>query len=231
MENQEMIARKKFLWIAVSVLVVLSLLSGWLYLRPGIYVDGSFLYRNSADSYHRQQDEIRMYKEDAATRFEVIWKGQENAATLVWGEQTQNSGTQVCVTFQDGSIIEGIWKGDTLTDADGRDLSFPAEIVVTTNGERPPMSNMAWSKTFCRLSLGDTETRGSILFIFIGTVAYVLGSLGFLFPNKMFFFLRSWQFEKAELSYERIGMVKASSIAVMVFGEIIIMHIIPLLIS
>ncbi len=225
MENQEMMARKKFLLIAVPVWFVLFLLSGWLFLRPGIYVDGSFLYRSSADCYRRQQDEIRMYKEESATRFEVIWDGQKNAATLVWGEQTQNNGTQVCVIFQDGSIIEGIWKGDTLTDADGRDLSFPAEIVVTTNGERPPMSNMAWSKTFCRLSLGDTETRGSILFIFIGTVAYVLGSLGFLFPNKMFFFLRSWQFEKAELSYEGRFVEKAGAIVAMILGTIIMLHI------
>lgn len=221
MTRQEHSKEKKFLWIAVPIWVVLVLLSGWIYLRPGIYVSGSFLYQSSADCYRRQQNEIRMYQEDDAVRFEVIWDGQENAATLVWGEPTQNNGTQVSVTFQDGSIIEGIWRGDTLIDADGKDLSFPAGITVTINEERPSVPNITWSETFCKLSLGATETRGSVLFIFIGTVAYVLGSLSFLFPDNMYFFLRRWQFEQAELSDAGRFVQKASAIVAMILGGII----------
>lgn len=222
MTRQEHEKKMKFLWIAVPIWVVLVLLSGWIYVRPGIYVSGSFLYRSSADCYRRQQNEIRMYQEYDAVRFEVIWDGQENAATLVWSEPTQNNETQVSVTFQDGSIIEGIWRGDTLIDADGKDLSFPAEITVTINEERPPVPNITWSKTFCRLSLGATETRGSVLFIFIGTLAYVLGSLSFLFPNNMYFFLRRWQFEQAELSDAGRFVQKASAIVAMILGGIVI---------
>lgn len=222
MTRQERTEKMKFLWIAVPIWVVLVLLSGWIYVRPGIYVSDSFLYRSSADCYRRQQNEIRMYQEYDAVRFEVIWDGQENAATLVWGEPTQNNGTQVSVTFQDGSIIEGIWRGDTLIDADGRDLSFPAGITVTVNRDRPPIPNITWSETFCRLSLGATETRGSVLFIFIGTVAYVLGSLSFLFPDNMYFLLRRWQFEQAELSDAGLLVQKASAIVAMILGGIVI---------
>lgn len=231
MERQERAVRKKFLWIAVPVWVVLVVLSGWLYLRQGIYVDGDFLYRRGADCYRRQQDEIRMYEEGAATRFEVTWDGRKNTAVLEWGEPAWNNGTQVCVTFQDGSVIEGIWKGDTLSDADGWDLSFGSvEIAVTVNGKRSPVSDVAWSKIFCRLSLGDTETKGSWLFLFIGTVAYVLGALGFLFPDNTHFFLRRWQYEKAELSDAGRFIEKSGGIIIMIFGGAMMLHLFLLLI-
>lgn len=228
MERQERAVRKKFLWIAVPVWVVLVILSGWIYLRQGIYVDGDFLYRRGADCYRRQQDEIRMYEEGAATRFEVTWDGRKNTAVLEWGEAAGNNGTQVCVTFQDGSVIEGIWRGDTLLDADGRDLFFDSvEIVVTENEKRSPVSNAAWSSIFCRLSLGDTETKGSWLFLFIGTAVYISGAVGFLFPDKTHFFLRRWQYEKAELSAEGRFAVKANGIVAMILGGIMMILDIP----
>lgn len=225
MERQERAVRKKFLWIAVPVWVVLVVLSGWIYLRQGIYVDGDFLYRSGADCYRRQQDEIRMYEEGAATRFEVTWDGRKHTAVLKWGEPAGNNGTQVCVTFQDGSVVEGIWNGDTLSDADGRDLSFGSvEIVTTVNGKRPSVSDATWSSIFCRLSLGDTETKGSWLFLFIGTVAYVLGALGFLFPDNVHFFLRRWQYEKAALSDAGRFVAKIGGIVAMILGGIMMLH-------
>lgn len=225
-EKQEREAIKKFLWVSVPVWVILAVLSGWINLRQGIYVDGDFLYSRGQGYYSRQQDEIRMYEEGSDTRFEVIWDGIKKNATLVWGEAVGNNGTRVCVTFQDGNKIEGIWNGETLSDADGKDLAFGRyDVVVTVNGKRSPVSDITWSKIFCKLSLGDTDTKGSIVFIFIGTMSYVLGALSFLFPDKTHFFLRGWQYERAELSDAGRLIAKTGGVVVMVLGGIIMLQI------
>ncbi len=225
-EKQEREAIKKFLWISVPVWVILATLSCRINLRQGIYVDGDFLYSEGQGYFCRQQDEICMYEEGPDTRFEVIWDGIKKDATLVWGEAVGNNGTQVYVTFQDGNIIEGIWNGENLSDAEGKDLAFGRfDVVVTVNGKRSPVSDIAWSKIFCRLSLGDTDTKGSIVFIFIGTMSYVLGVLSFLFPDKTHFFLRGWQYERAELSDAGRLIAKTGGIVVMVLGGIIMLQI------
>lgn len=96
-------------------------------------MDGDFLYSSGQGCYRRQHDEIRMYEEGPATRFEVIRDGIKKDATLVWGEAVGNNGTRVCVTFQDGNIIEGIWNGETLSDG-GRLIAKAGGIVVMVLG-------------------------------------------------------------------------------------------------
>lgn len=217
---------RKFLWIAIPIWIVLAALGGWLHLRQGIYVNGDFLYRSGADCYRRLQDEIRITESGTGTEFEVTYDGIKDTATLVWGGQTAAGQTPVCVTFQDQSTVEGIWDGKTLCDADGRDLAYDlGEIVVTPNGKRPPVSHTEWSRIFCRLAIGDTETRGSIVFLLIGTIAYALGILGFLFPDKAHFLFRRWQYDRAELSDAGIFVTKASGIVVMILGAVMMLQL------
>lgn len=233
-ERQERAARKKFLWIAVPVWIVLTVFGCWFHLRPGIYVDGDFLYRSGPDCYRSLQTEIRSSQEGDAIRFEAVRDGRETTAVLVWGGAPANeNGQQVSLTFQDGTVMEAVWDGEFLTGEDGKDIFFGTVehlVTVTVNGKRPPLSNDVWSRIFCRLASGETETRGSWLFLFIGTAAYVLGALGFLFPDNTHFFLRRWQYEKTELSDAGRFIEKSGGIIMMIFGGAMMLHLFLLLI-
>ena len=222
-KRQEEMARKKFLWIAVLVWTVLTLLGGCFFLRPGIYVQDDFLYRTSPGCYRSWWNEIRSCQERDAIKFEAVWHGQQTTALLVWhGEDSNGRGQRVSVSFQNEIVVEGIWNGAGLLEEDG---FFKQEVTIIVNQQLPPPTEIEWSRIFCRIASEKEETRGHAAFLVFGTVAYVMGALGFLFPDKMHFFMRRWQYEQPELSDMGRAAEKTGSILVMIIGGIVLSQI------
>ncbi len=231
MEKQERAARRKFLWIAAPVWLVLVVISGLLYLRKGVYVDGDFLYRSGPDCYRSRRTEISMVKEGDTASFKALKDSRETNAILTWlAPADAGRNRQVSIVFQSGTVIEASWNGENLVGADGRPLSFGPWVTVVINGKCPPLSEGVWCAVFCRLASGEMETRGSILFILLGTIGYVLGTAGFLFPDKVHFFLRRWQYAKPELSDEGRFVAKVSAISVMILSGAMMLHLFLLLV-
>lgn len=230
MEKQERAAQRKFLWIAASVWLALAVISCLLYLRKGIYVGGDFLYRSGSDCYRGGGTEINMVKEGDTVRFEALRDGRETNAVLTWLAPADGKYRQVNITFQNGTVIEASWDGAFFTGADGRPLFLETQITVSINGKRPPLSKATWGAVFCRLASGETETRGSVLFLFLGTIGYVLSAAGFLFPDEVHFFLRRWQYVKPELSDEGRFVAKISAIVGMILSGVMMLHLFLLLV-
>lgn len=225
MEKQERAARRRFLWIAAPVWLALVVISSLLYLRKGIYVEEEFLYRSGSDCYRNQRTEISMVKEGDTVRFKALRDGREANAVLTWLTPADAGGyRQVSIVFQSGTVIEAGWNGEHFVGADGRPLLGEPRVTVSVNGKRPPLSEDAWGAVFCRLASGETETRGSILFLFLGTIGYALGAAGFLFPDKLHFFLRRWQYAEPELSDGGRFVARISAIVTMILGGVLMLH-------
>ncbi len=231
MEKQERAARRKFLWIAVPVWFALVVISSLLYLRKGIYVGDDFLYRSASDCYQGGGTEISMVREGDTVSFQALRDGRETNAVLTWtAPAVAGKYRPVSIAFQSGTVIEAGWNGEQLVSADGSPLLGGPQVTVSINGKRPPLSEDAWSAVFCRLASGETETRGSMLFLFLGTIGYVLGAAGFLFPDKAHFFLRRWQYAKPELSDEGRFVAKICAIVTMILGGVLLLQLFFLLV-
>ena len=104
---------------------------------------------------------------------------------LLWhGEDSEGKGQRVSVSFPNAVVVEGVWNGTVLLGEDG---FYRPEVTMIVNGKEPPPSEASWSRTFCRIASGKEETRGVAAFLVIGTIAYVLGVLGFCFQIRCIF--------------------------------------------
>lgn len=201
--------------IIIGVFVVALVFSGVINFRKGIYIGDRFFYKSSDSSYNYNTDNrIIVQKNDGSTDFIIIIGGEQQSANLQWAQEN------VTLTYDDGTVINGIWDKDQLCGEDGFPITYSGIISVHTGGEeeRYSVSKDIISDTLCRIDKSQTEFRGSILMVIAGSILYLAGALTFLFPNKSHFFMRGWAYKKQELSDEGILAEKIGAVAIMVLG-------------
>ena len=109
-------------------------------------------------------------------------------------------GDQVTFSFADDTI-NGTWTGDQLLAADGSPVGWD-EMQIIAGNEKPVISDETYSNALGHILYGNLESISFWGFTVLGVLIYVLGIVQIYYPDKVYFFLRRWQFQNAELSDE-----------------------------
>ena len=109
-------------------------------------------------------------------------------------------GDQVTFSFADDTI-NGTWTGDQLLAADGSPVGWD-EMQSFASDDKHTVSDAAYSNVLGRILYGNLESISFWGFTVLGVLIYVLGIVQIYYPDKVYFFLRRWQFQNAELSDE-----------------------------
>ena len=194
-----------FLVIAAILAVVIG---GYFTLRKGVYIGDDFYYKVSADKFvHNTSNYVEHTKDNT---FLLVADGKKANVSY-----TMN-GDQVTFSFADDSI-SGTWMGDQLIAADGSPVGLD-EIQITTGNEKPAISNETYSNVLGHILYGNLESISFWGFTVFGILIYVLGIVQIYYPDKVYFFLRRWQFQNPELSDEGKAVVVIGGVILCIIG-------------
>ncbi len=194
-----------FLVIAAILAVVIG---GYFTLRKGVYIGDDFYYKVSADKFvHNTSNYVEHTKDNT---FLLVADGKKVNVSY-----TMN-GDQVTFSFADDSI-SGTWMGDQLIAADGSPVGLD-EIQITTGNEKPVISNETYSNALGHILYGNLESISFWGFTVLGVLIYVLGIVQIYYPDKVYFFLRRWQFQNAELSDTGKAVVVIGGVILSIIG-------------
>lgn len=210
---------RKLCVILILAVVFLALVVGacWRNLRKGVSVDDKFYYKVSDTRYRRgKDDEIRLHKNGDETEFQLRLNGREQSVKMLWSDNA------VTFTYEDGTVVSGIWNGQALCDENG--IPFLNMRVEFVDGKSVYDAKMGVSNSLCRISQGVTEFRGSIVGILVGVAACLGGVWTLMFPNETHFFLLKWAYKEPELSESGLFFQRLGGGILLVVG-IVIMYI------
>ena len=194
-----------FLVIAAILAVVIG---GYFTLRKGVYIGDDFYYKVSADKFvHNTSNYVERTKDNT---FLLVADGKKANVSY-----TMN-GDQVTFSFADDSI-SGTWMGDQLIAADGSPVGLD-EIQITTGNEKPAISNETYSNVLGHILYGNLESISFWGFTVFGILIYVLGIVQIYYPDKVYFFLRRWQFQNPELSDTGKAVVVIGGVILCIIG-------------
>lgn len=194
-----------FLVIAAIFAVVIG---GYFTLRKGVYIGDDFYYKVSADKFvHNTSNYVEHTKDNT---FLLVADGKKVNVSY-----TMN-GDQVTFSFADDSI-SGTWMGDQLIAADGSPVGLD-EIQITTGNEKPVISNETYSNALGHILYGNLESISFWGFTVFGILIYVLGIVQIYYPDKVYFFLRRWQFQNPELSDTGKAVVVIGGVILSIIG-------------
>lgn len=237
-EEQKLKRQAIVLSVILGVLVVLGL---WINLRQGVSVGEDFLHRKSEVLYRKGKDTVEMVKQPESARVEAFLDGEKYSAVMTWSETDSPYGKyQVRVTFSDGEVKEGIWGRDgELLGTSGMALwmeglvSGDATIkIVAVNGEpyvgnqSRRIGNLTLANAFCQIAFEEPIRAGHAGLVLIGAIMYIVGALGFLFPEEMYFLFSRWRYYQPELSDAGIWWEKAGAVCAMVVGAVFMLGLI-----
>ena len=194
-----------FLVIAAIFAVVIG---GYFTLRKGVYIGDDFYYKVSADKFVHNTSNYVVHTKD--NTFLLVADGKKVNVSY-----TMN-GDQVTFSFADDSI-SGTWMGDQLIAADGSPVGLD-EIQITTGNEKPVISNETYSNALGHILYGNLESISFWGFTVFGILIYVLGIVQIYYPDKVYFFLRRWQFQNAELSDTGKAVVVIGGVILSIIG-------------
>lgn len=184
-----MTMRKRIILLTLAALL-LTVPAAWLNLQTGVFIGDDFLRRTDSG-----YGPIAMIGQEDATQFTGMIDGFSWAGAVRW------EGNIASVTFPDGVTVTGTWDGRHLCDLSGVPYAYTADaITIVVNNESVPPSHTYQADVLCRMSMGETEQRGSLWCVAIGLLLYLIGALSILFPDKMHFFGGRWMYDQAELS-------------------------------
>lgn len=217
----------KTIVVLIGIFVVLAIIGCFRNLRTGIFVGDKFFYEREEGYYESGDNEIRMIKGDGFANFQIILHGETRNAGLVWSRKDALFGVEhdyATVTFEDGTVVEGIWFADgMLVDEEGLPLYWGI-AVFTDMQDRVRVSNEELSEVLCKLDLGMTHKNGSISAIICGSFVYLIGALVYLYPEEMYFLGSRWRYKNAELSYDGILVQKFGGILCIVMALILMVN-------
>ena len=139
------------------------------------------------------------------TQSTMLNEQKDDTFLLVADGKKQNvsytmKGDQVTFSFADDTI-NGTWTGDQLLAADGSPVGWD-EMQIIAGNEKPVISDETYSNALGHILYGNLESISFWGFTVLGVLIYVLGIVQIYYPDKVYFFLRRWQFQNAELSDE-----------------------------
>ena len=192
----------------VIVAILAVAIGGYFTLRKGVYIGDDFYYKVSADKFvHNTSNYVERTKDNT---FLLVADGKKANVSY-----TMN-GDQVTFSFADDSI-SGTWMGDQLIAADGSPVGLD-EIQITTGNEKPAISNETYSNVLGHILYGNLESISFWGFTVFGILIYVLGIVQIYYPDKVYFFLRRWQFQNAELSDTGKAVVVIGGVILSIIG-------------
>lgn len=237
--NEEQKLKKQAILLS-AILGVLLVLSLWVNLRQGVYVGEDFLHRKSETLYQKGSNTIEMVKQSESAQFEVSFGGVKESAVMTWAEIDSPYGKyRVTVTFDDGEVREGIWGRDGELMGDSgmslwmEGMFFGDETITITYettqnyGTSQPrtVGKLTLAETFCKIVFEETTRAGLVRAVLLGAVFYIVGALGFLFPEQMHFLFNRWRYYQPELSDAGIWWEKAGAVCLMVMGVVVMFMI------
>lgn len=176
-----------FLVIAAILAVAIG---GYFTLRKGVYIGDDFYYKVSADKFvHNTSNYVERTKDNT---FLLVTDGKKKTVSYTM------KGDQVTFSFVDDTI-SGTWTGDQLFAADGSPVGWD-EMQIFASDDKRTVSDVAYSNVLGRILYGNLESISFWGFTVLGILIYVLGIVQIYCPDKMYFFLRRWQFQNPELS-------------------------------
>jgi uncharacterized protein YxeA len=167
-------------------------IGGYFTLRKGVFIGDDFYYKVRADKFvHNTVNYVERTKDDT---FLLVADGKKQNVSYTM------KGDQVTFSFADDTI-NGIWTGDQLLAADGSPVGWD-EMQIIAGNEKPVISDETYSNALGHILYGNLESISFWGFTVLGVLIYVLGIVQIYYPDKVYFFLRRWQFQNAELSDE-----------------------------
>ena len=176
-----------FLVIAAILAVAIG---GYFTLRKGVYIEDDFYYKVSADKFvHNTSNYVERTKNNT---FLLVTDGKKQSVSYTM------KGNQVTFSFADDTI-SGIWTGDQMFATDGNPVGWD-DMQIFASDDKRTVSDVAYSNVLGRILYGNLESISFWGFTVLGILIYVLGMVQIYCPDKMYFFLRRWQFQNPELS-------------------------------
>lgn len=232
--------RKLQVIILCVVFAVLLVMGLWINLRRGIYVGEDFLQRKNEYLYQKGNNSITMVPQQGSAQFEVFLDGVKESAVMTWTETDSPYGKyQVTITFSDGEVREGIWGRDGELMGDSgmslwmEGMFFGEESITITYetsqnygmSQSPKVGKLTLANTFCKIVFEETTRAGLVRCVLLGAVFYIVGALGFLFPEEMHFLFTRWRYHQPELSDAGIWWEKVGAVCLMVMGVVVMFMI------
>lgn len=183
-------------------------IGGYFTLRKGVFIGDDFYYKVSADKFvHNTANYVERTKDDT---FLLVANGKKQNVSYTM------KGDQVTFSFADDTI-NGTWTGDQLLAADGSPVGWD-EIQIFASDDKRTVSDAAYSNVLGRILYGSLESISFWGFTVLGVLIYVLGIVQIYYPDKVYFFLRRWQFQNAELSDEGRTVTVIGGVIICIIG-------------
>lgn len=211
---------KIFLTATLILFVVLLVLGYRICLRKGVDIGDDYFYKVNNEVYKADDNNyLELQKQEGTEEAVIVLNGEKQTAQLVW------DGSDVKITYSDGTVINGMWGGDGLSDEEGVPIIYSEDYMddyegAGAYGGPAKVRKAVLSEALCRISRNAAGMRGSVWLMLFGTVLYILGIVIIRNPEASFFFLNRWRYKDAELSEAGKVVEQISGIAVMIVGAV-----------
>lgn len=190
--------------IAISAVAI----GGYFTLRKGVFIGDDFYYKVSADKFvHNTSNYVEHTKDNT---FLLVADGKKQSVSYTM------KGDQVTFSFADDTI-NGTWTGDQLFAADGSPVGWD-EMQIFASDDKHTVSDAAYSNVLGCILYGNLESISFWGFTVLGILIYVLGIVQIYCPDKVYFFLRRWQFQNPELSDEGRTVTIIGGVIICIIG-------------
>ena len=92
------------------------------------------------------------------------------------------------------------------------------EMQSFASDDKHMVSDAAYSNVLGHILYGNLESISFWGFTVLGVLIYVLGIVQIYYPDKVYFFLRRWQFQNAELSDEGRTVTVIGGVIICIIG-------------
>ena len=89
---------------------------------------------------------------------------------------------------------------------------------IPSGNEKPAISDETYSNALGHVLYGNLESISFGGFTVLGVLIYVLGIVQIYDPDKVYFFMRRWQFQNAELSDEGRAVTILGGVIICIIG-------------
>lgn len=211
---------KIFLAATLILFAVLLVLGCRTCLRKGVDIGDVYFYKVNQEVYKADDNNyLKLQKQEGIENAVIVLDGEKQTAQLSW------DGSDVAVTYSDGTVIHGTWGGEELFDEEGTPIIYSECYMddyadVSAYGASAEARKAVLSEALSRISRNAARTRGSVWNMLLGMVLYALGVLIIRNPEASFFFLNRWRYREAELSEAGKAVEKIGGMAVMIMGAV-----------
>lgn len=212
-------------WAFIATVVYIALVIGTTAYRaaPGLYVDELFLRKRGDALIGGDGARISMTRGDDEADFTYRFYGGERTAHMTVTPEVitddERIGEQIHVQFSDGTSVDATRHKNRLVDEEGLPLYLGNRFVLDSYHPGKPEITEA----MYRLYRGDFESRGAWQMVFFSVISYALAFATWMWPDKVAFFGRRWQFDgEPELSDAGLAMQQLGGVLLAVMAVVVL---------